>query len=196
MKTIRNTIITLIVAVMAVVIIAQHCAIKAPSTSVSSQTHQIEADAINPVWDELGLEDLLNAIEQVESGGDSNAVGDGGAAIGSFQIHKIYVDDVNRILIIWRDKLNEIFANYHTLHPDPNNIKSFDFEPYTYEDRYNKKHSRFMVFVYLTYYTPFNDNYDIDIEKAARIHNGGPAGYKKESTKPYWQKVKRELEGR
>ncbi len=34
----KNTIITIIVGLMAVVIIAQHCAIKAPNSSVSVQT--------------------------------------------------------------------------------------------------------------------------------------------------------------
>ena len=31
-------------------------------------------------------------------------------------------------------------------------------------------------------------------ELQARIHNGGPNGHKKESTKAYWLKVKKELE--
>ena len=33
---------------------------------------------------------LLDAIEQVESGGRINVVGDGGKAIGPFQIHEVY----------------------------------------------------------------------------------------------------------
>jgi hypothetical protein len=36
------------------------------------------------------VDDLLDAIEQVESGGDVNAVGDGGRAIGPMQIHRVY----------------------------------------------------------------------------------------------------------
>ena len=44
------------------------------------------------------FEDLLDAIESVESGGNANAVGDNNRAVGSFQIWKIYVDDVNRII--------------------------------------------------------------------------------------------------
>ncbi len=42
------------------------------------------------------MDKLLNAIEQVESRGDANAVGDSGLAIGAFQIHPIMVRDVNR----------------------------------------------------------------------------------------------------
>ena len=32
-----------------------------------------------------------------------------------------------------------------------------------------------------------------DLEILARIHNGGPRGYEKESTIPYWEKVKKIL---
>jgi hypothetical protein len=41
---------------------------------------------------------LLYAIEQVESNGRTDAIGDGGRAAGCLQIHKIMVDDINRIL--------------------------------------------------------------------------------------------------
>ena len=71
------------------------------------------------------FEDLLDAIEFVESGGDSNAVGDNGNAIGSFQIWKIYVDDVNRIL--GNDK-------------------------YSYTDRLDRSKSRDMATIYLNHY--------------------------------------------
>lgn len=160
---------------------------------VAGQTPEIVADIDqNPV--EATFEDLLDAIEWVESKGKPNAIGDGGAAIGAYQIHKIYVDDVNRILMVWKGKLNEAFDNYHKQHPDPNNIKSVDSELYTYEDRWNKIHSRFMTEVYLTYYTPLDDKLNINLEYAARIHNGGPNGWKKECTKPYWEKIKKAIE--
>ena len=44
------------------------------------------------------MDDLLNAIEQIESGGNSNAVGDNGKAVGAYQIWPIMVKEVNRIL--------------------------------------------------------------------------------------------------
>jgi hypothetical protein len=50
-----------------------------------------------PILDEPTFDDLLDAIEWVESKGDPWAVGDNGEAVGAYQIHKIYVDDVNRI---------------------------------------------------------------------------------------------------
>jgi hypothetical protein len=41
---------------------------------------------------------LINAIAQVESSGNPNAVGDNGLAVGILQIHPITVKDANRIL--------------------------------------------------------------------------------------------------
>jgi len=35
--------------------------------------------------------------------------------------------------------------------------------------------------------------YELDYETLARIHVGGPRGESKESTKPYWNKIKKEL---
>ena len=52
--------------------------------------------AANPVADrDLAL---VAAIEQVESGGYLQEVGDEGRAVGVLQIHKIVVDDCNRII--------------------------------------------------------------------------------------------------
>ena len=110
------------------------------------------------------FDDLLDAIEWVESKGNPWAVGDDGAAVGAYQIHKIYVDDVNRIrrAMVWGD-------TYGCL--------------YTYRDRENKQRSREMV-------TIFFKHYGGTFEEMARKHNGGPNGHKKDSTKAYWEKVK------
>ena len=69
-------------------------------------------------------ERLLDAIRQVESSGGKYTVGDGGKAVGAYQLHKIYVDDVNRIA---KTK-------------------------YTYIDRMNEAKSRQMVRLYLAHY--------------------------------------------
>ena len=66
---------------------------------------------------------LLDAIRQVESGGRC-VTGDSGRAVGVYQIHKVYVDDVNRIA---KTK-------------------------YTYADRNDEAKSRKMVEIYLTHY--------------------------------------------
>lgn len=70
-------------------------------------------------------EALLDAIEQVESGGDPNAIGDNGEAVGAYQIHKIFVRDVNRIL---------------------------GRKEYEYDDRLDRNKSRQMAEIYLRHY--------------------------------------------
>ncbi len=110
------------------------------------------------------VDDLMDAIEQVESGGDVNAVGEAGE-LGCMQIRKIYVDDVNRIL---------------------------GHDKYTYGDRRDRAKSRKMTEIYIYHYA-IGIVYKVDdglLEVMARIHNGGPNGYKKESTLAYWEKVK------
>jgi len=108
------------------------------------------------------FDDLLDAIEWVESKGDPWSVGDGGDAVGAYQIHKIYIDDVNRLA--------------------KSRIGYFE-----YSDRSDKDKSREMVKIYLKHYGG-------TLEEMARKHNGGPQGHKKESTKPYWLKVKARME--
>ena len=105
-----------IVIGLAIVIWAIHEGGKANPAS----TPQVTPQVTEPTFD-----DLLDAIEWVESKGDSNAVGDGGEAVGSFQIWEIYVDDCNRI----------------------SHGKTF-----YYIDRYSRKESREMVTIYLKHY--------------------------------------------
>ena len=114
------------------------------------------------------LGELLDAIEWVESKGNPLAVGDDGAAVGSYQIHKIYVDDCNRICSMG-------MGGY---------TGGFD-----YDDRLSTKMSRRMARVYLTYYGG-------TIEEMARKHNGGPRGHKKDATLDYWAKIKARLESK
>lgn len=138
------------------------------------------------------FDELLDAIEWVESKGDANAVGDGGDAVGAYQIHKIYVDDVNRIV-------KNQYKDRHEIAPQ-----------YTYEDRLDKTKSREMVKRYFWNYAPdhrqsqltdggiyIDDSDHTDMYyfgTCARIHNRGPQGHKKESTKAYWLKVKSRME--
>lgn len=111
------------------------------------------------------LDDLLDAIEWVESKGDPFAIGDNGEAVGAYQIHKIYVDDVNRI----------------------NRAKSKHKYQYPYEARYSHHLSREMTSIYLNHYGG-------SFEERARKHNGGPTGHLREETKSYWLKVKARME--
>lgn len=119
--------------------------------------------------------DLLKAIEKVESNGKLDAKGDYSKktkeyrAIGCMQIWKTYVDDVNRIV---------------------------GKKKYNYNDRYNRLKSFEMVAIYLNHYGKFYERKTgktATYEILSRIHNGGPNGWKKESTIKYWNKVKKVL---
>lgn len=119
-------------------------------------------------------EKLLDAIAVVESKNNANAKGDYSKkekcyrAIGAFQLWKVYVDDVNRI-----------------------SKKSF-----SYDDRKDSKKSREIVKLYLEHYGRAYERKTgktASDEILARIHNGGPKGYSKDSTKKYWEKIKKEL---
>lgn len=109
--------------------------------------------------------ELINAIMIVESGKNAAAIGDGGKAIGSAQIHKVCVDDVNRIL---------------------------QKKVYSYEDRYSPTKSREMMRVYLSYYGARYERLTgqkATPEVLAKIWNGGPNGWKKSATIAYASKV-------
>lgn len=111
------------------------------------------------------LDSLVDAIRQVETGGEAdpaNAVGDNGKAIGPFQIHRSY----------WADAVEH----------DPS-IGG------TYADCKNESYARRIVKAYLNRYAPKGAT----IQDLARIHNGGPKGHRKGSTKAYWAKVQKEL---
>jgi len=61
------------------------------------------------------------------------------------------------------------------------------FDKYTLQDRWDKQKS-IEMFNVIRQNTPNPTN-----EKIARNWNGGPNGYKKNSTLKYWQKVKKQL---
>lgn len=108
---------------------------------------------------------LVAALIEVESRGDSSAIGDGGRAVGSLQIHTILVRDVNRIL------------------GKQNSDKRF-----SYSDRYSEKKSIEMFHIWRAYYHT-NSSW----ETIARCWNGGPNGASMYATKKYWNKVNYEL---
>ena len=103
---------------------------------------------------------VLNAIVEVESNGNSNAYAPGEDAVGILQIRKCMVDDVNRIL-----KRNNSSVRYN------------------YTDRWNTNKSYEMFNIYCNHY-----NFTT-AEHMARGWNGGPRGINKSSTLDYWEKV-------
>lgn len=104
---------------------------------------------------------ILNAIRTVETGGErdpDNAVGDGGDALGAYQIHRSY----------WLDATEK----------DP------ALRALGYESVKDRAIAERVVIAYLTRYAP---NWKLDT--VSRIHNGGPRGHTKDSTKSYAAKV-------
>jgi len=107
------------------------------------------------------LEQIIACLIAVETGGELDpltAVGDGGKAWGQLQIHQCVIDDVN---------------------------KQFD-TGYTHEDALKDAKSRQICQLYLKMWctrsrlgrNPTPSDY-------ARIWNGGPVGYRRDSTDRY-----------
>ena len=121
--------------------------------------------------------DLLPAIRMVETGGSPRgglgAIGDNGNAFGPYQIWKIYHKDAAT-----RDKTLDNFRRCL-------NSKSYSERVIkAYMKRYATTAARRLDQGKATL---------TDLETVARIHNGGPRGATKDSTKKYWAKVRSHL---
>jgi hypothetical protein len=119
----------------------------------------VEIDSID------SIDILLDAIIQVESRGDSTAIGDGGSAVGVLQIWPIMVEEINRIL----------------------ETQGSDIR-YDYNDRYDVKKSIEMFHIWRNYHHP-----ESSWEEIARCWNGGPNGMYLNTTVYYWTKVEKQL---
>lgn len=112
------------------------------------------------------LADLLNAIGVVESLNNDDAVGDGGNALGRFQIWEVYHRD------------------------------ALEYAPAIggqYSDVTQRVYAERVVVAYMMRYAEESitaGRWDI----LSRIHNGGPRGYLKRATLVYWEKVEKILE--
>jgi len=119
--------------------------------------------------DLVNIDKLIDALQDVESNNNPNAIGDNGNAYGILQIWKPVIQDVNRV--------------YNT--------------NYTHKDAFNPQKSRDIAKKYLNHYGNIytrNKKQNPDYETLARIWNGGPTGYSKPSTNDYWNKVKGRLQ--
>jgi len=58
------------------------------------------ASASAAAVDRNDLERLLDVIARIESHCDPNAVGDGGRALGAYQIHRVYWEDGTQLLCV------------------------------------------------------------------------------------------------
>lgn len=115
------------------------------------------------------LDEVLDAIRFVESSNRPDVPdGDGGKAIGPWQIHRGY----------WQDAV------------------AFDKGlGGSYDDCRSEAYARRVVRAYLARYAPaaIRDPQNVDAETVARRHNGGPRGDTKPATGDYWRKVERAL---
>lgn len=109
------------------------------------------------------MERVMNAIIQVESGGNPKAHNPKGDCVGILQITKVCVKDINEYLAI------------------KGSSKRF-----TLNDRYNAEKSKEMFMLYQKRHNP-----EGNVEKAIRIWNGGPYYYKGKAGKTdgYYRKV-------
>ena len=120
-------------------------------------------DALDSMRQEL--RPLLDALAIVESNNNDKAVGDGGRAIGRYQVWRVY----------WQDAVEHA--------PELGG---------EYQDVLSKEYAERVIVSYLHRYAK-EAIAEGDFEKLARIHNGGPKGYKKRATVPYWNRVETHL---
>jgi len=109
---------------------------------------------------------LIDALILVESSGRENAYNKKEDAVGCLQIRPIMVREVNRIL-------------------RKQNIE----QRFTKEDRWDCGKSKEMFYIWRDYH-----HLNSSDEVIARNWNGGPRGYKKQSTEHYWYKVQLQWE--
>lgn len=96
------------------------------------------------VSEETGWDRLAEAISIVESRKDDNAYNASSGALGRWQMKKVYVDEVNRILSIRKDG-----RRYH------------------YQDRVDPVKAREMFDIYQSYHNPKKS-----VDRAIRLHRG------------------------
>lgn len=118
----------------------------------------------------VDFDTLLRAIVQVESTGNHSAVNIKERAWGMYQIRGCVIEDVNNLV--------------------------FKREAFIHEDAFNPWLAKLITLHYLTYwgkrYRKLTGKRP-GLKVYARIWNGGPFGYKKETTLVYWDKILREL---
>ena len=110
------------------------------------------------------LEKIYQVLKYVESNNNPEAVGDNGKAHGVLQIHKICVDDINRV--------------YNT--------------DYTHQQAFDETHSREMFHLYIKFgIRLFKIKYcrSPTEEEIVRMWNGGIyRGYRIKATKKYYKR--------
>ena len=134
------------------------------SSEVTTVINKVES--IKPIKVKVIESDIVLALIDVESAGNDSAYNSSEDAVGCLQIRPIMIREVNRVL----KKLDE--------------DRRFEMK-----DRWDRSKSIEIFTIWRTYHHPDSDNQTI-----SRNWNGGPDGYKKESTVKYWKKVKGRLD--
>lgn len=115
--------------------------------------------------------DFLKALAWQESSWNPKAFNKSENAVGIYQIRPIYLEDVQRI-----DR---------------------SFLKFKHKDMYFPVYADMVVNRYLIYYGKHYKKVtgkEPTTEIFARIHNGGPYGWRKDSTIKYWNKIKKHME--
>jgi len=117
---------------------------------------------------------FADAVADVESGGEpehlrDTCVGDGGAALGRYQIHEIFVRECNRIL---------------------------GRAVYIPADRTDPVKARDMTILHATHYWQRLRGLERTYRNLYRIHNGGPSGHRKPATEANARKFDRAMASR
>ena len=125
----------------------------------------------------ISLDTLLEAMNKVEASGRKIKVpdGDNGTRIGPLQISEDYFTESMECL-----NKNGIQMKAPQFKNQWDGCRTWLF-------------SKIIVWAYMNRYCPKAVR-NGDWERIARIHNGGPNGYKKRATEGYWAKVKTALE--
>jgi len=125
--------------------------------------------AVDPHWTYSEWNRFLGALRRVETGGAPadgvGTVGDNGKALGAFQIHSGYYKDA-----CGYDKTLVLDGTYQKCLT-------------------NTEYSERVVRAYVRRYLPKNGT----PEMAARMHNGGLYGYRKDCTLKYAEKFNKEF---
>ena len=138
-----------------------------------------DTENLEALYQNVPSERLWNAIQKVETGGEYDpeiAIGDNGLSIGPLQIQRAYYNDA---------------VQYDS------SLQSGQYSGYTYKNcmgpgsfEYSKKVGNAYMARYATAkrlgHTPTDEDF-------ARIHNGGPSGWKNSATLGYWHKVQAAL---
>lgn len=114
--------------------------------------------------DKTDIDQFFYALATVESNHNDEAVGDGGASIGRYQIQKPYWIDATELSRIGGE----------------------------YKDVKKKEYAEKCMIAYWKRYVPEaweEKNWEV----LAKVHNGGPKGHLKKATQAYWEKVKKHL---